>query len=61
MLVTALNPYIGYDKAAEVAKTALSENKTLREVILERELLDEATLDKALNPMEMIKPDGSAK
>lgn len=60
MLVTALNPYIGYDKAAEVAKTALSENKTLREVILERELLDEATLDKALNPMEMIKPDGSA-
>ena len=60
MLVTALNPYIGYDKAAEVAKIALSENKTLREVILERELLDEATLDKALNPMEMIKPDGSA-
>lgn len=60
MLVTALNPYIGYDKAAEVAKTALNENKTLREVILERELLDEATLDKALDPMEMIKPDGSA-
>jgi len=59
MLVTALNPYIGYDKAAEVAKTALNENKTLREVILERQLLDEATLDKALNPMEMIKPDGS--
>ena len=60
MLVTALNPYIGYDKAAEVAKTALSENKTLREVILEKGLLDEATLEKALDPMEMIKPDRSS-
>ncbi len=56
MLVTALNPYIGYDKAAEVAKTAFSENKTLREVVLEKELLDEKTLDKALNPLDMTKP-----
>lgn len=53
MLVTALNPYIGYDKAAEVAKVALSENKTLREIVLERGLLDKETLDKALNPMKM--------
>ncbi len=56
MLVTALNPFIGYDKAAEVAKTAFAENKTLREVILEKKLLDEETLDKALNPIEMTKP-----
>lgn len=61
MLVTALNPYIGYDKAAEVAKIALNDNKTLREVVLEKGLLDETTLDKALNPMEMIKPDGASK
>lgn len=56
MLVTALNPYIGYDAAAAVAKQAFAENKTLREVVLEKKLLDEATLEKALNPMDMIKP-----
>ncbi|MCC5833298.1 MAG: class II fumarate hydratase [Opitutales bacterium] len=56
MLVTALNPYIGYDNAARVAKKAFAENKTLREVILEEQLLDEATLDKALDPMDMIRP-----
>ena len=56
MLVTALNPYIGYDKAAEVAKIAHAENKTLRQVILEQGLLDEKTLDKALDPKSMISP-----
>ena len=56
MLVTALNPYIGYDKAAEVAKIAHAENKTLRQVVLEQGLLDEKTLDKALDPKSMIGP-----
>ena len=56
MLVTALNPYIGYDKAAEVAKTAHAENKTLRQVVLEQGLLDEKTLDKALDPKSMTGP-----
>ncbi len=56
MLVTALNPHIGYDNAARVAKKAFTENKTLREVVLEEELLDEATLDKALDPMGMVRP-----
>ena len=56
MLVTALNPYIGYDAAAAVAKEALAKNKTLREVVLERGLLDAATLDRALEPMSMTKP-----
>lgn len=53
MLVTALNPYIGYDKAAYVAKRAFAENKTLREIVLEEKLLDEATLNKILDPMSM--------
>ncbi len=56
MLVTALNPHIGYDRAAAVAKRAFQENKTLREVVLEEGLLDEQTLDRALDPMTMIKP-----
>lgn len=56
MLVTALNPKIGYDAAAAVAKQAFAENKTLREVVLEKGLLDEKTLDEALDPMQMIRP-----
>ena len=56
MLVTALNPYIGYDAAASVAKEALAKNKTLREIVLARGLLDAATLDRALEPMSMTKP-----
>jgi len=60
MLVTALNPYIEYDAAASVAKETLARNKTLREVVLERGLLDAATLDKALDPQSMTQPGGSA-
>ena len=44
-IVTALNPYIGYVKSAHIAKTALKENKSLREVILEENILDEAKID----------------
>lgn len=54
MLVTALNPFIGYDKAAQVAKRAFSEGRTLRDVVLSEGLMDEAELDKALDPKTMI-------
>jgi fumarate hydratase class II len=60
MLVTALNPYIGYDAAAAVAKEALAQNKTLREIVLEKKLMDAATLDQALEPMSMTTPGESA-
>ena len=60
MLVTALNPFIGYDAAAAVAKEALAKNKTLREVVLEKKLMDAAALDKALDPLSMTKPGESA-
>jgi len=53
MLVTALNPYIGYDVAASVAKEAHATGRTLREIVLARGLLDEATLDRALDPRSM--------
>ena len=52
---TSLNPYIGYDEAAKVIKQALAENKTLREVVLERGLLSEADADKALDVMALTK------
>ncbi len=58
-LVTALNPYIGYDAAAAVAKEALAGNKTLREVVLARGLLDAATLDRILDPRTMTEPGGA--
>ena len=61
MLVTALNPYIGYDNAAAVAKEALAKNKTLREVVLGRGLMDAATLDRALEPKSMTKPGGDPR
>ena len=56
MLVTALNPHIGYDNAAKVAKQAFAEGKTLKEVVLELGLLEEAALDAALDPATMVKP-----
>jgi fumarate hydratase class II len=56
MLVTVLNPLIGYDQAAAVAKDALATNRTLREVVLERKLLDAATVDRALDPQRMTQP-----
>jgi fumarate hydratase class II len=60
MLVTALNPHIGYDRAAAVAKEALASGRTLRELVLERGWMDAATLDRALEPLSMTKPGGSA-
>ncbi len=53
ILVTALNPVIGYLKGAEVAKTALKEGKTIREVVLEKGYLTETQLDEILDPRRM--------
>ena len=56
MLVTALNPHIGYDKAAEVAKKAHKENKTLRETIIELGYMSGEDFDRLVKPEIMIKP-----
>ncbi len=56
MLVTALNPFIGYDAAASVAKEAHATGKTLRQIVLERKLMDAATLDRVLDPLAMTRP-----
>ncbi|WP_436935380.1 class II fumarate hydratase [Halovenus marina] len=52
-LATALNPAIGYDKASEVAKTALKEDKTVREVAIEKGYLTEEEADEVLDPRKM--------
>lgn len=56
MLVTALNPFIGYDQAAAVAKEAFATGRTLREVVLAKKLMEPAALDQALDPAAMTKP-----
>jgi fumarate hydratase class II len=54
-IATSLNPYIGYEKAAEVVKQALAEGKDLRSVVLERGLLSESEVDRALDVEAMTK------
>jgi fumarate hydratase class II len=56
MLVTALNPHIGYDNAAKVAKEAIRTGKTLREVCVELGLLSGEDFDRLVNPEEMTRP-----
>jgi aspartate ammonia-lyase len=48
-IVTALNPYIGYLRAAQVCKEVLSSRKSIRQVVLEQNLMSEADLNKALD------------
>ncbi len=54
MLVTALNPYIGYENAAKVARLAYRNNISLKEACLELGFLDEAQLDKIFIPEKMV-------
>ena len=53
ILVTALNPIIGYNNGAEVAKRAMAEGKSVRQVVLEMGLMDADELDRALDAYEM--------
>jgi fumarate hydratase, class II len=56
-IATALNPYIGYDKATEIVKEAVASKRTIREVAREKGV-DEETLDKALDLKAMARPHG---
>jgi fumarate hydratase class II len=56
MLVTSLNPVIGYDNAAKVAKKAHKENKTLKEAAVELGLLTPEKFDEVVRPEKMIGP-----
>jgi aspartate ammonia-lyase len=55
-LATALSPYIGYAKTAEIAKESVKTGKPIREMVLERKLLDGEQLDRILSAEEMTEP-----
>ncbi|HXC33415.1 MAG TPA: aspartate ammonia-lyase [Verrucomicrobiae bacterium] len=55
-IAAALNPYIGYAAAAEIAKESVRTGRTVTEIALERGLLDEKTLREILDPMRMTTP-----
>jgi fumarate hydratase class II len=61
MLVTALNPHIGYDNAAKIAKKAHHEGKTLKQVAIELGLVSEKDFDDWVKPEEMTKPSPAKK
>jgi len=56
MLVTALNPHIGYDKAVKIGKTALAENITLREAGEKLGFVSGADFDRWVLPAAMTQP-----
>jgi fumarate hydratase, class II len=56
MLVTALNPHIGYDNAAKIAKTAHKQGLTLKQAAVQLELLTEEQFDAWVKPEEMVSP-----
>lgn len=56
MLATPLAPIVGYDKAAEISKTAFKENKTVRQVALEKLDLSKEQLAEILDPSKMVIP-----
>jgi fumarate hydratase class II len=55
MIVTSITPHIGYDNAAKVAKKAMAENKSIRQVILEERILPKDKLDQVLDLKKMTK------
>ncbi len=55
-IVTALNPYLGYKKAGEIAKESLKTGKTIREIVLQKKYLDEKTLNEILNVYKLTSP-----
>ena len=56
MMVTALAPKIGYDKAAHIAKTAHLKGTTLKQEVIKAGLVNEKEYNKIMNPLKMTKP-----
>jgi len=60
MLVTALAPVIGYDKASAIAHHAMEHDLTLKEAALQLGYVDEATFDRVVDPAKMVRPHVAA-
>ena len=60
-IITAISPHVGYVKAAEIAKKALSTGETVRSLILKENLMTEEEIDKILDPIHMTEPGISGK
>ena len=60
-IITAICPHVGYEKAAEVAKEAISTGASVRSLLLEKGLLDKEALDRILDPYSMTEPGISGK
>ena len=56
MLVTALNPHVGYECAAKIAKTAYEQNSTLKQAAVDLGMLTEEEFDRYVRPEEMVSP-----
>lgn len=54
-IVTALNPILGYEACSSLAKTALADNRSVYDLVLERKLMTKEALDEALKPENMLK------
>ncbi len=59
MLVTALNPHIGYEKAAQISLKAYREDLTLREAAVQLGLVTAEQFDEWVRPEEMTHPEGT--
>jgi fumarate hydratase class II len=61
MLVTALAPVIGYDKASEIAHRAMEKDLTLKAAALELGYVSEEEFDRVVDPAKMVRPDAAQK
>ncbi|WP_042354065.1 aspartate ammonia-lyase [Bacillus rubiinfantis] len=60
-IITAINPHVGYETAAQIAKEAITTGRPVREIVLEKGVLTAEELDMILHPFEMTKPGIAAK
>ncbi|MBL4950924.1 aspartate ammonia-lyase [Neobacillus sp. YIM B02564] len=60
-IITAINPHVGYETAAQIAKEAITTGRPVREIVLEKGVLTAEELDQILHPFEMTKPGIAAK
>jgi aspartate ammonia-lyase len=60
-IITAINPHVGYETAARIAKEAITSNRPVRDICIERGILTEEELDRILDPKEMTNPGIAAK